>query len=244
MKKGRLIKMFAIWKREVQAYFYQPIAYILIGFFFLISSIYFIFGTVASYYAQLNNLLSSIVFILTFICPILTMRILTEDRKNGTAVLLVTSPVDVYQIVLGKFLASFTVFMVMFASSFIYLAIIYILGGKPEIPRLIGGYIAFLLIGACYVAIGVFASSLTENQIVAAIISFAILLLINIIDPIASFIGGFPAKVLDMFSLLSRYEALNSGIFDITSIIYYLSFTAVFLFLTTRVIDKRRWSQG
>jgi len=236
--------MLAIWKREVQAYFYQPIAYVLIGLFFLISSIYFTFGTVAAYTAQLNGLLSSIIFILTFVCPILTMRILTEDRKQGTEVLLVTSPLDVYQIVLGKFLASFTVFLVMFCSTFIYLAIIYILGGRPEIPRLIGGYVGFLLAGACYVAIGVFASSLTENQIVAAIISFAILLLINIIDPIASFVGGFAAKVLDMFSLLSRYNDLNSGIFDLTSVIYYLSFTAVFLFLTTRVIDKRRWSQG
>jgi len=236
--------MLAIWKREVQAYFYQPIAYVLIGLFFLISSIYFTFGTVAAYTAQLNGLLSSIIFILTFVCPILTMRILTEDRKQGTEVLLVTSPLDVYQIVLGKFLASFTVFLVMFCSTFIYLAIIYILGGRPEIPRLIGGYVGFLLVGACYVAIGVFASSLTENQIVAAIISFAILLLINIIDPIASFVGGFAAKVLDMFSLLSRYNDLNSGIFDLTSVIYYLSFTAVFLFLTTRVIDKRRWSQG
>lgn len=236
--------MLAIWKREVQAYFYQPIAYILIGLFFLISSIYFTFGTVASQYAELNTLLSSIVFILTFICPILTMRILTEDRKNGTEVLLVTSPVDVYQIVLGKFLASFTVFLVMFASTFIYLAIIYILGGKPEIPMLIGGYIGFLLIGACYVAIGVFASSLTENQIVAAIISFAILLLVNLVDPIASYVGGFTAKVLNIFSLVSRYDDLNEGIFDLTTVIYYLSFTAVFLFLTTRVIDKRRWSQG
>jgi len=236
--------MLAIWKREVQAYFYQPIAYVLIGLFFLISSIYFTFGTVAAYTAQLNGLLSSIIFILTFVCPILTMRILTEDRKQGTEVLLVTSPLDVYQIVLGKFLASFTVFLVMFCSTFVYLAIIYILGGRPEIPRLIGGYVGFLLVGACYVAIGVFASSLTENQIVAAIISFAILLLINIIDPIASFVGGFAAKVLDMFSLLSRYNDLNSGIFDLTSVIYYLSFTAVFLFLTTRVIDKRRWSQG
>jgi len=236
--------MLAIWKREVQAYFYQPIAYILIGFFFLISSIYFTFGTIASQVAEMNYLLSNIIFILTFVSPILTMRILTEDRKNGTEVLLVTSPVDVYQIVLGKFLASFTVFLVMLASTFIYLIIIYVLGGKPEIPMLIGGYIGFLLVGASYVAIGVFASSLTENQIVAAIISFAILLLINLIDPIASFVGGFTAKVLDIFSLLSRYSDLNSGILDITSIIYYLSFTAVFLFLTTRVIDKRRWSQG
>lgn len=236
--------MLAIWRREVQAYFYQPIAYVLIAVFFLISSIYFTLGTVASKVAEMNFLFSSITFILTFIIPILTMRIMSEDRKNGTEVLLITSPADVHQIVIGKFLGSFTVFLVMYASTFIFLIILYILGGQPEIPRLIGGYIAFLLIGACYVAIGVFASSVTENQIVAAIISFAILLMVNLVDSIASFIGGFAAKVLDVFSLLSRYSDLNSGILDITSIIYYLSFIAVFLFLTTRVIDKRRWSQG
>ncbi|NLK68248.1 MAG: ABC transporter permease [Clostridiaceae bacterium] len=236
--------MLAIWRREVQAYFYQPIAYVLIAVFFLISSIYFTLGTVAARVAEMNYLFSSITFILTFVIPILTMRIMSEDRKNGTEVLLITSPADVYQIVIGKFLGSFTVFLVMFALTFIYLIILFVLGGQPEIPRLIGGYIAFLLIGACYVAIGVFASSLTENQIVAAIISFAILLLVNLVDSIASFVGGFAAKVLDIFSLLSRYSALNSGILDLTSIIYYLSFVAVFLFLTTRVIDKRRWSQG
>lgn len=236
--------MWAIWKREVQAYFYSPIAYVLIGLFFLISSIYFTFGTVAAQYATMNYLLSSVIFILTFVVPILTMRIMTEDRKQGTEVLLVTSPADVHQIVLGKFFASFTVFLVMFALTFIYLIIIYILGGKPEIPMLIGGYLGFLLLGAAFISIGVFASSLTENQIVAAIISFAILLLVNIVDSIASYIGGFVGKVLNIFSLVARYQDFNSGILDLTSIIYYLSFTAVFLFLTTRVIDKRRWSQG
>jgi len=236
--------MLAIWKREVQAYFYQPIAYVLIGLFFLISSIFFTLGTVASGYAEMSYMLQNVIFIFIFIIPILTMRILTEDRKNGTEVLLVTSPASVTQIVLGKYLASFTVFLVMFASTILYTIILFILGGHPEIPRLIGGYIGFLLLGACFTAIGVLASSLTESQIVSAIISFVFLLIINLIDAIASFLGGFFAKVLDIFSLLSRYNDLNSGIFDITSIIYYLSFTAVILFLTTRVIDKRRWSQG
>ncbi len=236
--------MWAIWKREVQAYFYQPIAYVLISLSFLILSIYYTFGTIAGGYAEMNNLLQNIIFILTFIIPILTMRILTEDRKNGTEVLLVTSPVEIADIVLGKYLASLSVFLVMFASTFIYPIIIAILGGKMEIPMLLGGYLGFLLIGACFVAVGIFASSLTENQIVAAIIGFAILLLVNFVDPIARYVGGFLAKVLDIFSLLSRYEDLNSGILDISSIIYYLSFIAVFLFLTTRVIDRRRWSQG
>lgn len=236
--------MLAIWKREVQAYFYQPIAYVLIGLFFLISSIYFTMGTVAAGYAEMNGLLQSIIFLFTFITPILTMRILTEDRKNGTEVLLVTSPVEITQIVLGKFLAAFSVFLVMFASTLLYTVILYILGGKPEVPMLIGGYLAFLLVGAAFVSIGVFASSLTENQIVAAIISFVILLLINLMDAIVYYVGGFIGKILEVFSLLSRYGDMNSGILDLTSIIYYLSFTAVFLFLTTRVIDRRRWSQG
>jgi branched-subunit amino acid transport protein len=147
-------------------------------------------------------------------------------------------------IVIGKYLASLTVFLVMYALTFVYPIIIIALGGKMEIPMLVGGYLAFLLIGMSFIAVGVFASSLTENQIVAAIIGFVILLVINLIDPIASYVGGFLAEVLGIFSLLSRYNDLNSGILDITSIIYYLSFTAVFLFLTTRVIDKRRWSQG
>ena len=236
--------MLAIWKREVQAYFFQPIAYVLIGLFFLVSSIFFTLGTVASGYAELNFLLQNITFVLIFIIPILTMRILTEDRKNGTEILLVTSPASVTQIVMGKFLASFTVFFVMFSSTLLYTVILYLLGGKPEVPMLLGGYIGLFLLGACFTAVGVFASSLTESQIVSAIISFVFLLVINLIDSIAGFLGGFAAKVLNMFSLLSRYKDLNNGIFDITSIIYYLSFTAVFIFLTTRVIDKRRWSQG
>jgi ABC-2 type transport system permease protein len=236
--------MLAIWKREVQSYFYQPIAYVLISLSFLVLSIYYTFGTIAGRYAEMNNLLGNIIFILTFLIPILTMRILTEDRKNGTEVMLVTSPVEIADIVIGKYLASLTVFLVMYVLTFIYPIIIIALGGKMEMPMLLGGYLAFLLIGMSFIAVGVFASSLTENQIVAAIIGFVILLVINLIDPIASYVGGFLAEVLGIFSLLSRYNDLNSGILDITSIIYYLSFTAVFLFLTTRVIDKRRWSQG
>ncbi|NLO39247.1 MAG: ABC transporter permease subunit [Ruminiclostridium sp.] len=236
--------MRAIWKREVQAYFYQPIAYVLIGLFFLISSFYFTFGTVAYGRAELNSLFQNFIFLFIVIIPILTMRTLTEDRKNGTEVLLVTSPASISQIVVGKFLASFTVFLVMFASTLIYLVVLLILGGKPEVPMLIGGYLSFLLIGASFISIGIFASSLTENQIVAALISFAILLMISLLDVITSLTSGVIAKILDAFSLLSRYQDMNSGILDFTSIIYYLSFTAVFLFLTTRVIDKRRWSQG
>ena len=236
--------MRAIWKREVQAYFYQPIAYVLIGLFFLISSFYFTFGTVAYGRAELNSLFQNFIFLFIVIIPILTMRTLTEDRKNGTEVLLVTSPASISQIVVGKFLASFTVFLVMFASTLIYLVVLLILGGKPEVPMLIGGYLSFLLIRASFISIGIFASSLTENQIVAALISFAILLMISLLDVITSLTSGVIAKILDAFSLLSRYQDMNSGILDFTSIIYYLSFTAVFLFLTTRVIDKRRWSQG
>ena len=148
--------MRAIWKREVQAYFYQPIAYVLIGLFFLISSFYFTFGTVAYGRAELNSLFQNFIFLFIVIIPILTMRTLTEDRKNGTEVLLVTSPASISQIVVGKFLASFTVFLVMFASTLIYLVVLLILGGKPEVPMLIGGYLSFLLIGASFISIGIF----------------------------------------------------------------------------------------
>ncbi len=235
--------MMAIFMREVKAYFYSPIAYVLIGLFVFITSIFFLLSNLSYGVAEFNNVLSTMGFILMFIVPILTMRILAEDRKNQTEVLLVTSPVSLSGIVVGKFLATLFVFLVMTAITFIFPIVLFIFG-KPDLAPIVGGYIGFILLGASFISIGVFASSLTENQVVAAVISFVSLLFIWIVEPIAGFVGGFAAKILNWFSLLSRYEDFNNGILNLGSIIYYLSFAAVFIFLTIRVIDKRRWSQG
>jgi len=157
--------------------------------------------------------------------------------------LLITSPVSITSMVIGKFLAAFTVFLAMTVITFIY-PIITTAYGAPFTTEIVGGYIGFILLGGSFIAVGVFASSLTENQVVAVVISFVSMLLMWIMDAISSSFGGFIAKVLDWFSLLARYQDFYRGILDISSIVYYLSFIAVFLFLTVRVIEKRRWSQG
>jgi len=234
--------MLAVFKREFKAYFNSPIAYILIGLFMLLSS-YFFLSNLSTQSADFNNNLSSMSFLLLFIVPILTMRIIAEERKNGTEVMLITSPVSVSKIVMGKYLASVSVFLVMTAVSFIF-PIIIIIFGQPAMAKLIGGYVGFILLGCAFIAIGVFASSLTESQVVAAVISFVILLTMWIMDFLSSFTSGLLAKVLDWFSLYARYVDFSDGILSLSPIIYYLSFCFIFVFLTIRIIEKRRWSQG
>lgn len=237
--------MLAIFKKEFKSYFYSPMAYFLIGFFLLVGSILFFVFNLAGAYGDIRWIFIHWIFILVLIMfvSILTMRILAEERKNGTEVLLITSPVSLTSIVIGKYLAVFSVFLVMTAITFIY-PIIVVAFGAPFTAQIVGGYIGFILLGGSFLSVGVFASSVTENQVVAVVISFVSLLIMWIIDAVSSAFGGFVAKILNWFSLLSRYEDFNIGILNINSIVYYLSFIAVFLFLTVRVIEKRRWSQG
>ncbi|HHV60881.1 MAG TPA: ABC transporter permease [Clostridiaceae bacterium] len=234
--------MLAVFKREVRAYFYSPIAYVLIGFYILLCSIFFLPNLYGGR-ADFNSNLSSMGFLLLFIVPILTMRIYAEDRKNGTEVLLMTTPVRLTGVVLGKYFAVLFVFLVMTAITLIY-PIILAIFGNPPVSQIVGGYVGFILLGATFISIGVFASSLTENQIIAAVVAFVMLLVMWLMDAISSMLSGLLSKALSWFSLLARYSEFNLGILNISPIVYYLSFTAVFIFLTVRVIEKRRWSQG
>lgn len=234
--------MSAIFWKEVKSYFYSPMAYILIGLFMVLTSVFFVPNLVYGV-GSFNNVLSNMGFILLFIIPVLTMRILAEDRKSGTEVLLITSPASIISIVAGKYLAACFVFLVATVLSFIY-PIVLLAFGATFTVQLIGGYIGFILLGMTFISVGVFASSLTESQVVAVIISFVSLLVMWLAGSLSTMVGGFASKVLDWFSLLSRYEDFTRGILGLSPVVYYLSFIGVFLFLTTRVIEKRRWSQG
>jgi ABC-2 type transport system permease protein len=234
--------MWTVAKKEIAGYFKSPIAYVLIGLFILLISLFYLPYLNAGS-GEFIKVLNDMGFFLVFITPILTMRILAEDRKNGTEVLLLTSPTSLMKIVLGKFLASYSVFLVITAVSFIYPLINSIYGGVFTI-QLAGGYIGFLLLGASFVAVGVFSSALTENQIISAIISFVILLLMWVAQSFSSMAGGFLGQALEWMSLLSRYQVFTRGILSLKDIVYLLSFTALFIFLTVRVIERRRWVQG
>jgi ABC-2 type transport system permease protein len=171
------------------------------------------------------------------------MRILSEDRKTGTEVLYITSPVSLVKMVLGKYLAMVLVFIVMICFTIVYPIIIFVFA-KPAIAPLITSYIGLILLGATFISIGVFVSSLTENQIISAVISLVCLIFIQLIEMLRGMVGGNLSNVLHWFSLMARYNDFTSGQLSIASIVYYLSFIAVFIFLTIRVIEKRRWSQG
>jgi ABC-2 type transport system permease protein len=235
--------MFAIMKRDFKSYFNSPIAYVIIGLFMFIMGLFFNSGLMSNSSDFMGSIVGSMSSMLIFIIPILTMRTIAEDKKNGTEVLLITSPTRITEIVLGKFLAAYCVFLIMTAFTLIFPIILMVLG-NPDVALILSSYLGFILYGAVFISVGVFASSMTENQIVAAIISFVSLFAITALDFLASFFSGFINKAIVWLSLNQRYSDFGSGIIDLTSIVFMLSFTAVFIFLTVRVIEHKRWSQG
>ncbi|MDP4092372.1 MAG: ABC transporter permease [Bacillota bacterium] len=234
--------MLAIFKRELKAYFLSPIAYVCIGLFIAVSSFFF-WGNLTGGNGDFNSNLSIMNFILILIVPILTMKLLAEDRKNGTEVMLVTSPVKLSSIVIGKYLAAFVVFLCMTVISLIYPIILSGFGSKFTM-QLVGGYIGFILLGACFVAFGLFASSLSENQIISAVVGVVGLLLMYLLQSMSTSFGGVLGTVLGWLSIFSRYNDFDGGLLNLSNIVYYFSFTAIFIFITVRIIEKRRWSQG
>lgn len=234
--------MYSIFKKEFRSYFTSPIAYVMMGLFVFISSILFYLNLLqqtADYSFNINYM--SIILII--IVPILTMKILADERKSGTEVLLITSPTSLTSIVVGKYLAACAVFLIMTGITFIYPIILAVLG-EPAMAEIVGAYVGFILLGASFIAFGVFASSITESQIIAAIVGVVSLLFMWLLQGIAPALGGIASKILNWFSLFSRTEDFYAGILSLGPIVYYLSFSAVFIFLTIRVIEKRRWSKG
>ena len=256
----------AIFKREFAAYFRAPMGLVLFAIFMAICGLFFTYGILNSY----MDMVSEISFLQNFmfvIIPLLTMRAFSEDRRNGTEVLLFTSPATTIEIVIAKYLAALTLFGLMTAGTTVHLAITALYGGLITI-NLLGAYIGFVFMGAAFIAIGVFTSALTENQIIAAVISFVIIFALGLLDFISSAIGTFVSSLLgkiNIFNWLSDLQIDNAGsavtsaikwlnpadrinnylagIFEISPLIFFISIVAAFLFLTNRIIEKRRWSQ-
>ncbi len=255
----------AIFKRDFFAYFRSPIGYVVFAIFMAVSGLFFASGILSSYI----DLVGEISFIQSFlfiIIPLMTMRSFSEDRRNGTEVLLFTSPASTMEIVLGKYLAALALFVLMTAGTFAHVIITSLYGGLIDISVL-GAYIGFVFLGVAYVSIGCFASALTENQIIAAVISFVIMLVLMLLDFVSSMLGSVAATLLDKINFfgltdlqiaaagsavtdalqwlnpMTRLGNYVNGIFEIAPIIFFVSMAAVFVYLTNRVLEKRRWSQ-
>jgi len=251
--------IWAIFKKEIKTYFTSPIAYVvitvflvLIGFFFY--SLIWWFNSQSLqmaqnqyYYQQLNinqmvysPLFQNMSIILLLMIPLLTMRLFSEEKKTNTDELLYTCPISINQIILGKYFASLFVLLAMLLLTGI-LSIFTFAYGNPELVPILNGYLGLFLQGAAFIAVGIFFSSLTENQIVAAILTFGTLLLFWILNWASYSAGGIWKGVLNYLSFIQHFDDMTRGILDTTDLVYYLSFIFLGLFLTHSVIQSRRW---
>ena len=251
-----------IWvlcKKEIKTYFMSPIAYVVIAVFLVLVGFFFHslitwFNSQAiqlarnpNYYQQLNinqmvytPLFHNISIILLLVIPLLTMRLLAEEKKIKTDELLYTSPISINQIILGKYFASLIVLAVMLLLTGIY-SLFTFSYGNPELIPLLCGYLGLFLMGMAFMAIGIFYSSITENQIVAAVLTFGTLLLFWILNWAAFSASGLWKDVLNYLSFFQHFNDMTRGILDTTDIVYYLSFSFFGLFLSHSVIQSRRW---
>lgn len=251
--------IWSLMKKEIGAYFSSPIAYVVISGFLLLVG-YFFYSLVSwfnaqamqmaqnPYYAQqinINEMVFSPLFhnmsiILILVAPLLTMRLLAEEKKSGTDELLYTSPLSVGQIILGKYFAALVMLAAMLGLTAL-LSIFAFAFGNPEIAPWLTGYLGLFLMGATFIAIGLFFSSLTDNQIVAAFLTFVTLLLLLVLNWVASSGSGAWQSVLSYLSFSQHFEDMTRGILDTKDVVYYLSFSFFGLFLAHSVIQSRRW---
>lgn len=253
--------MLAILKREFLSYFRTPVGYVALAIFTFLSgfNFYTLFsGGSVSISDEINSLRSMFIVIV----PIITMGMFAEDRKRGTEVLYYTSPVDLFSIVVGKFLSAMALILVMFVNVFIHMIVIVACGGKIGIGAW-GSVLVFFFMGALFISIGLFASVISDNQIISAIVAFLIILLNNLISIIGEYFGisvstimsymGFGAaernnakimvsNVISWFDPFEKTYEFRNGVFSASALIYCVSFAIFFLYLSFRILEKKRWS--
>ena len=287
--------MKAIYKREIKMYFNSMIGYVFIAFFVLITAIYFSIQNIVVLSPDFQNILSNVIMMFLILGPMLTMRLLSEEKNKKTDQLLLTAPVSIPSIVLGKYFAAVTVFLISLLITGIF-PVILAFFGTVAVAQIIGTYIGFFLLGSAFIAVGLWVSSITDNQIVSAVATFAAIFLLLMVQTIVkaasgsqgfslmfagiialiiafyfyyntknseisitlfiiemavllilyfvkrSIFTGLAGKFAMMFAVLTRFQNFAMGLLDVSSIVYFISFIAVFLYFTIRVIEKRRWS--
>lgn len=231
-----------ITRKELAVYFTSPMAYVVAAVFLALMGVFFIDSIEGAFAeAAIRGLLvNAVFFLMPLMPPILTMRLFAEEQKLGTLELLLTAPVRDYEVVLAKFLASFVILVSILLFTLFYLAIMYYYS-NPDPGPVFSGYLGFILYGAAALAIGLLASSLTSNQIVAATVGFGIVFLFTILDRISSVLEGPASTVLGQMSLPAHFESFARGVIDTGDVVYFIVLTAVFLFLTVRAVESRRW---
>ena len=231
--------MIAIFKKEVAIYYQTPFGYVFGGLFLLISGIIFSFYNLSGSRADIFGMLGALNMVSIIIFPVLTMKLLSEEKKLATDQLLFTAPVTTTSIILGKYFAALFVFLLTLATTGVY-AVFIIIFGKASVGSILGAYFGFAMLGAAYIAICLFASSLTENQVTSAISGFGFLFGFMIVGFLSnSMPAPFLKNVVKSLAILSKYDEFTSGILRIGPLVYYMSFAVAFLFLAVLVLERR-----
>ncbi len=250
----------AITQKELKSYFSSPIAYIVIGLWSLMYGYFFVallnffvrqsmqmnqFGMQGPQAMNVNQqlvrpLLQNVLILILFLMPMVTMRSYSEEKRSGTIELLLTSPITDFQIVLGKFFGAMALYGTMLAVTLIHIGLLFVYG-RPEWKPIATAYLGLLLMGGCFIAVGLFISSLTKNQIVAGMVTFAVFLMLWIITWIGSFSGPTVDKLTQYLSIVDHFDDFGKGVLDTTHLIYYVSFITFGLFLTAKSVDSERW---
>lgn len=232
--------MTAIWKRDTRGFFLSPIGYVFIGAFLAVMNMYFFAGNVLAANSDLSSVFSNMLVVLMFLIPVLTMRLFSEEFKAKTDQLLFTAPVSVGEIVVGKFCSAMTVLFFALVSTLPWIIIV-ALFGVPAWPSIIGSYVAMICAASTLIAMGLFVSSLTESQIIAAVLSFALFMAIYVLNILSGSITIPVIKtIVSWLSIFSRFNSFTQGFFSFGDIVYFISYTGVFLFFTTQVVSRRR----
>ena len=229
----------AVAERELRAYFVSPLAYVVIALFLVLSGVLFAAILEASREASMRGLISNISVLFLFIVPAISMRLLAEEQRSGTIELVLTNPVQEWQVVLGKFLASFGLILVILVLTLLYPMWLYIYG-NPETGPVLTGYLGVVLQAGAFLAVGLFASSLTQNQIIAAVLAFALLLILWLSDAIGNSLGGTVGRVVSYTSLVAHFNDFPRGVINTRDVIYYLTVVVAGLVLTTLSLQARR----
>ena len=235
--------MKAVFKREFYSYFTSPVGYIVLAITLAIAGYCFSILNLSAARTSLGGFFQSIVVVFVILVPLMTMRLWSEEKRNKTDQLLLTSPASVASVVFGKYLAAVALFGIAVFVMALY-PLVMCLYGAPNLAAAYGTYLGFFLLGCALLSTGLFVSALTESQITAAFISLGVTVLFFAADWIAAALNNpYISPVLGWLSLFKRFEQFSHiNVLDLSVVVYYLSFSAVFLFLTVRVIERKRWS--
>jgi len=226
--------------RELRSYFLSPLAYVVIALFLALSGYLFALILANGREASLRGLVQNVSVLYLFIVPAISMRLLAEEQRTGTVELLLTNPVQEWEIVTGKFLASVMLVLVMLGLTLLFPLFLFIYG-NPDRGPIITGYVGIFLQAAAFLSIGLWASSLTQNQIVAAIVSFALLLILWLSENLGQFLGGTIGSIISYTSVITHFQSFPQGVIQSNDVIYYLSLVLAGIVLSTLSLQSRRY---